>query len=57
MVYRKGQQMGLLTFNSVFLHFLHFSNTLPEVANKAGAVLLTGCHKHNKNLPLSTQDC
>lgn len=48
---------GVLTFNSVFLHLLHFSDALPEIANKAGAVLLTGCHEDDKNLSLPTQDC
>lgn len=47
---------GVLTFNSIFLHVLHFSNALPEVANKAGAVLLAGRHKDDENLSVPAQD-
>lgn len=48
--------MEPLTLDSIFFHLLDFSYALPEVAHKAGAVLLTRCHKDDKNFPLSAQN-
>lgn len=47
---------GALTFNPVFLHLLHFGDTLPEVADETGAVLLTGGHEDDEDFPLTAQD-
>lgn len=51
-----GPEDRTLTFHSVFLHLLHFGDAFPEVADEAGAVLLTRRHEDYQHLPLAAQD-
>ncbi len=47
---------AVLTLHSVFLHFLDLSNALPQITDKACAVLLTRGREHNQDFTLTARD-